>query len=379
MAFCALCSDMVFSCVQGAVTPKASMVSLRPNDVIFKGSKQYSSTYPFWQVKGPLHLDVCNNYACLWSAQLIDWFNAGTDQDSSEPDLFGTCLLPTPSECFGPSESDYTPVHREALQAHLNSDQSQAMSWPKLLKGCFSTNQPHGEVNMLIGSPVLDVGLGRVDAVGACLDEMFGADRLRVNEDFTQFDNNLPPEMPSEWVQCELCFKWRRVPFHVILDDLPDYWTCSMNFWDESDKANCEAPQDAYDPEKESTVDGVTRNYRDEPCQEGDWKDVFCIRNCIYYEAQVQKIRTGKNGKLEAKFHFKGWKPSQDEWIEIGSDRIAPYHLYTNATACRVRDQEKWQGYKSINHTSSTKISKKRSSNSKSASKAKNKKTRPSK
>jgi hypothetical protein len=27
-------------------------VSLEPNDVVFAGSKQYPSTYPFWQVRG---------------------------------------------------------------------------------------------------------------------------------------------------------------------------------------------------------------------------------------------------------------------------------------------------------------------------------------
>jgi [histone H3]-lysine4 N-trimethyltransferase ATXR3 len=258
-------------------------------------------------------------------------------------------VLPVPAACFGPSESDYTGKSRDVLQTHLQADKTMATSWPAELRKCFSA-MPAEDANSLIGSPVLDVNLGRVGAVGNCLDEMFGANRIkRSDEDYTQFDNNLPPEVPTEWVQCEECLKWRRVPFHVVLDDLPDVWYCRMNFWDEPEKANCDTPQDTYDPDKESTVDcSALRDGYVEPVEVGDWKDVFCVRNKIYYEAKAVSMRPSKKnlGNTEVKFHFKGWKPNQDEWIEVGSPRIAPYHFYTDATSRTVKDQEKWQGYK---------------------------------
>lgn len=281
---------------------------------------------------------------------MIGWFNAGTDQDSVEPDLFGTCMLPSPSACFGPSESNYTSKTREILHAHLRVDQTQAMPWPKELRKCFANSAPE-KAHGLIGSPVLDVSLGRVDAVGTCLDEMFGVDRKRSDEDYTQFDNNLPPEMPTEWVQCEECLKWRRVPFHVDLSDLPDVWLCKMNFWDEPEKANCDAPQDAFDPEKEGTVNcsAWLNDGGVETCRVGDMKDVYCLRNEIFYEAKVLRIRKSrKEGKEEeeALFHFKGWKSNNDEWISVSSPRIVAHHMFTDATKSRVQDQEKWQGYK---------------------------------
>jgi CW-type Zinc Finger len=46
-----------------------------------------------------------------------------------------------------------------------------------------------------------------------------------------------------EWVQCEKCDKWRKLPPHVSADDLPDVWYCSMNGWNPS-SASCDAPED---------------------------------------------------------------------------------------------------------------------------------------
>ena len=56
----------------------------------------------------------------------------------------------------------------------------------------------------------------------------------------------------------------------------------------------------------------------------GTYRDVFCKKNKIYYEAQVKRLREPKKpeDKLKILFHFKGWSPKFDEWIEAGSDRI---------------------------------------------------------
>ena len=51
----------------------------------------------------------------------------------------------------------------------------------------------------------------------------------------------------QEWVQCELCQKWRRLPSHISADSLPDTWYCAMNTWD-SRAANCDAEEDKADP-----------------------------------------------------------------------------------------------------------------------------------
>jgi len=51
----------------------------------------------------------------------------------------------------------------------------------------------------------------------------------------------------QEWVQCEKCEKWRRLPPHISAGSLPDRWYCNMNSWDPY-AATCEAQEDKADP-----------------------------------------------------------------------------------------------------------------------------------
>ena len=48
-----------------------------------------------------------------------------------------------------------------------------------------------------------------------------------------------------EWVQCERCEKWRRLPLHISAKDLPENWFCSMNHWDPR-SASCAFKEDDY-------------------------------------------------------------------------------------------------------------------------------------
>ena len=45
---------------------------------------------------------------------------------------------------------------------------------------------------------------------------------------------NRSDKTEQQWVQCEKrkCGKWRKVPFHIDPESLPDKWTCAMNYWD---------------------------------------------------------------------------------------------------------------------------------------------------
>lgn len=59
---------------------------------------------------------------------------------------------------------------------------------------------------------------------------------------------SLPPMSPStqlrsEWVQCSLCEKWRRMPDGKDGDRLPDDWCCGDIEWDPP-AATCKAPQE---------------------------------------------------------------------------------------------------------------------------------------
>jgi hypothetical protein len=48
-----------------------------------------------------------------------------------------------------------------------------------------------------------------------------------------------------EWVQCEKCDKWRKLPPHISASELPDVWYCDMNTW--STSLTCDDPEDKAD------------------------------------------------------------------------------------------------------------------------------------
>ena len=51
------------------------------------------------------------------------------------------------------------------------------------------------------------------------------------------------PGAEPQWVQCDGCQKWRRVPHYVDVSSLPDRWFCAMNRWDPLRNA-CAAPEE---------------------------------------------------------------------------------------------------------------------------------------
>lgn len=56
----------------------------------------------------------------------------------------------------------------------------------------------------------------------------------------TYFGKNQDGDINNRWVQCENCFKWRRLPLDALLHHK---WTCSDNKWD-PERSSCSAPQE---------------------------------------------------------------------------------------------------------------------------------------
>ncbi|CAN0548020.1 unnamed protein product, partial [Ectocarpus sp. 12 AP-2014] len=44
---------------------------------------------------------------------------------------------------------------------------------------------------------------------------------------------------PTPWAQCDRCLKWRRIPWHIDPETLPELWTCENNTWD-PETASCD-------------------------------------------------------------------------------------------------------------------------------------------
>lgn len=182
----------------GHVSKSSVDSELKSTDAVYTGSKQYGPYFVFWQ--------------------LMSWFHAGSDKREAPPDLFGCVLLPEPEACFGRCDGEYKDDRRLALIELLSDERKQMLSWPQHLKDCFNSEclrkYSSHEEDHLFGSPMLDVALGLVHAVDRVRQELLGkaANILCKDEDVTQFDSNLPPELPTEWVQCDLCSKYDTYP-----------------------------------------------------------------------------------------------------------------------------------------------------------------------
>ena len=56
----------------------------------------------------------------------------------------------------------------------------------------------------------------------------------------------------------------------------------------------------------------------------GDNIDGYCVKTFRWYEAKVVDTKSGdQNGEAKFRIHFSGWNSKHDEWIPIGSERIA--------------------------------------------------------
>ena len=328
---------------------KKDEINLKPNEPVNQGIKVYDPLFTF--------------------NILMGWYKAGTDEKVTMPDLLGCVQLPEPAACFGITETQYSSKQRDMFISHLKDEKAQMGPWPPALQACFSKEYMNKTKDKIYGTPVLDVALGQVDAVRCVLRELIDMDgkkgkgRNKNQSDEKQFDEILPPEMPTAWVQCEGCHKWRRVAWHVDSENLSDPWYCDMNDWD-PEKASCGTPQDYYDPEQENALDYKAENFDESQIVIGTWLDVYCKKNCIYYEAQVKKIKEPKNQNEKRKYlvHFKGWSSNFDEWIDAGSDRIQAHNLYTDPTKSHPADQERWQGASNITGEKKSKKSDKKRS-----------------
>lgn len=325
---------------QAAVLKPNTM--LDPNEPVFTGRKLYNEKFVF--------------------EQLVEWYKAGSGDPETPPDLFGSVHMPIFSMCFGESKSAYGDDSRRKLLSILRNEKVQVMPWPQTLRDCFTVDEnalSTWNSTPLMGSPMLDVALGQVDAMFRVMKDFGTTSKKFIQEvEECQPDDSLPPEVPTEWIQCEGCHKWRRVAWFVDIASLSDSWVCADNFWD-CEVATCEAPQDFFDPEMENTINTavVDRSAVAGALKVNDKKDVFCLKNRVYYEGHVVKIFDPTNPKDKSKikgkgdwtkkralFHFKGWSSCMDEWIDADSDRIADLYLYTNPIASKPKEQEKWQG-----------------------------------
>lgn len=214
-------------------------------------------------------------------SQLLQWYNGGIGQKPGLPDLIGCVLLP-PLE--GPLKatlggktaakhkpSRYASEVRPMLLEWLNDPRKRGSPFEDLLSQVFpgwsSTDKHWGDPKFScapVGSPVLDLLIAGDDSslrsVAVALAENIrstnksnGSSVNGITESATDrlqstVDEGMPAQAVANWVQCEHpdCLKWRKVPWHVDVDALPEKFYCSDNKWNPA-VASCDAPEDTWD------------------------------------------------------------------------------------------------------------------------------------
>ena len=151
----------------------------------------------------------------------------------------------------------------------------------------------------LIGSPVLDFLLSGDDSnIDSALyyvkkgkTRSGGDDKKQKSDTQALLDSTLSEAQPGtknfSWVQCDnpKCMKWRKLPWYVDLETLPDKFVCADNKWEPA-KASCEAEEDEFDVTLEKTVD-------DEPLVKFDDLKVG-MQYDVIYEENVKQYRVAE-------------------------------------------------------------------------------------
>mmetsp|Transcript_10662 Transcript_10662/g.16290 ORF Transcript_10662/g.16290 Transcript_10662/m.16290 type:complete len:2385 (+) Transcript_10662:186-7340(+) len=302
-------------------------------------------------------------------SQLLQWFNGGIGQKQGLPEMVGCVVLPSIKKVIESTETSFggktkkTTIYKSQVRPRLfdwvrDPRQRGSPFSDELAKIFQAPNLVHRGEELEpfpLGSPVLDLLVmgddKNINHVLAALDE----DRLcDASLDKTrstaatglesEIDEAMPAQAVAHWVQCERpeCLKWRRLPFYVDIDLLPEQFFCKDNQWNFAAQS-CDAPEDEWDENdadlhndgvvKKSDVDMITRHDVEfdnagEPVETmkfeiGERFDVLRTCKDTYCTGEIVDVNF-KTPDGKVKFHFPKVKEKFDEWIDVPSERVAP-------------------------------------------------------
>jgi CW-type Zinc Finger/Protein SET DOMAIN GROUP 2 C-terminal/SET domain len=204
------------------------------------------------------------------TSQLLQWYNAGIGQKPGLPDLLGCALLPTMSDCWSSELLTKSKMKRErktmyevkirpSLVEWMQDPYQRGNPWPQGIKKAFvreGSSLARGDASasfVAFGSPIIDfLVMGDESNITAVLSELDADDKVTsrkaTNGLLTSVDKGRPAQAVSTWVQCEhpTCMKWRKIPWFVDADLLPERFFCEDNKWNPQGN-NCDAPEDDWD------------------------------------------------------------------------------------------------------------------------------------
>jgi hypothetical protein len=200
-------------------------------------------------------------------SQLLQWNTSGIGQKPGLPDLLGCVRLPSMSSCWlshllhknklnAKKKTTYETKVRPSLVEWLQDPYQRGNPWPEQIRRAFvgkDANRDESTSFLALGSPVVDfLVTGDESNIFAVLDELDADDKVRSRQTadglLSSVDKGRPAQAVSTWVQCENpdCMKWRKIPWHVDADLLPEKFFCKDNKWNPL-ADSCDAPEDDWD------------------------------------------------------------------------------------------------------------------------------------
>ena len=222
-------------------------------------------------------------------SQLLQWYNGGIGQKQGLPDMLGCVTLPDMSSCFegnilrkgnkANSKTIYASELRQLLVKWLQDPRQRGSPLPDELRQVFTRSSQGLECHsnlILLGSPVLDLlVMGDDMNIKSTLDDLIDKATIELHTPKgkvasaterlqSTVDEGRPAQAVANWVQCENpnCLKWRKVPWHVDLDTLPEAFFCKDNLWN-SASSSCDNPEDVWDENDTHVGSDGTEEVRD--------------------------------------------------------------------------------------------------------------------
>ncbi len=295
-------------------------------------------------------------------AQLLQWHNEGHSTQVNKTlgmGLLGCARIPDPSElcCSHKNWGKYTTkTNRPLLLKHLKDVNHQRRPWPQELVEALGWEGKTINGTTLFGSPVMDAALNDSSGLKAVIDvlqiecgnmiEEWGVPnvkKLRKSINVSKaktvaanMDHDLPAgasAQPCNWVQCDSCLKWRRLPWFVNpSEDVDNHFSCKDNKWT-PESASCDAEEDAWDSDEENGSNTTWNSSTDiQPMHllKGIWIDAYCDKTCQWIPGKI--IHDDLPGP-SIRVHYFGWNKQFDENILRDSKRLADLHARSRRNA----------------------------------------------
>ena len=326
-------------------------------------------------------------------SQLLQWYNGGMGQKSGLPNLAGTVVLPSVETCWASklsakrrskvlTKTFYESKLRPKLVEWMQDPYRRGDPWPDDVDEAFAPNNCKAplcgdmECGVRFGTPVLDfLVTGDESGIFNVLEELDADNKVSSACDdpslLTSVDKGRPAQAVCRWVQCENpdCLKWRKIPWHVDIDLLPEHFFCKDNEWNPS-KRSCNAPEDDWDNEdKIVSADGkvegspMMKDKFTSPSNENSFFvgarfDVLRVVNREEKYSVATVTHVDFSGSIKrVKFHFKQTSSDADEWIPFGSRRIAPFHSKTTTPVAKRKLVDGEKGAKRVPSSGARKAS----------------------